>query len=91
MGFLGKRKIGLEETKHLSLEELAHQVIVEGRVFSADVKNYFENRIKNKKKRLQEFVSEELDRYHDESYETYSDIFPDDDSRGIDRALGISL
>ncbi|MBW2139521.1 MAG: hypothetical protein JRG97_00425 [Deltaproteobacteria bacterium] len=76
MGFLGKRKIGLEETKHLSLEELAHQVIVEGR---------------NKKKRLQEFVSEELDRYHDESYETYSDIFPDDDSRGIDRALGISL
>ncbi len=91
MGFKAKKKISLREAKNLSLEELAHQIVVEGRVFSPDVKAYFQNRSRNKKKLLSQIVQGELESYHVNDYDAYSEFFPEDDGRGLDRALGLSF
>ncbi|MBW2092900.1 MAG: hypothetical protein JRI34_12365 [Deltaproteobacteria bacterium] len=91
MGFRAKKRISLKEAKRLSLEELALQIVVEGRVFSPEVKIYFENRSKNKKKLLSQVTQEGLENYHEDDYDAYSDFFLDDDAQGLDRALGLAF
>ncbi|MBW2062853.1 MAG: hypothetical protein JRI95_15010 [Deltaproteobacteria bacterium] len=90
MGFAEKVKINLEEARRLTLEELAYQVVVEGRVFSLEVRSHFKNSIKKRRKVSILYVKEDLEDFLEDGYNVFSDFFPDNATSEIETPYGIS-
>lgn len=90
MGFAEKVRISLEEARRLTLEELAYQVVVEGRVFSLEVRSHFENSIKKRRKVTTQYAKEDLENFLEDGYNVFPDFFPENETSEIETPYGIS-